>query len=82
MMLIGSLLLLTACSEQSESLPRTEDVELVDVGKVKNGGQRYAMVQDIKTGCLYIDKEDGITPYYDEKGMVKGCKSAGLTVQP
>lgn len=81
-MVITSLLFLTACSEQSEMPPRTEDVELVDVGEVKNGGQRYGMVQDVKTGCLYIDKEDGITPYYDERGMVKGCKSSGLTVQP
>lgn len=82
MILIGSLLLLTACSEEGVPLPKTEDVELVTVGKVKNVGQRYSMVQDVKTGCLYIDKEDGITPYYDEKGMVKGCKRAGQTVQP
>lgn len=82
LLIIGGLFLLTACDDGGEPLPRTETAELETVGDVKHGASRYRMVQDVKTGCQYIELSTGLAPYYDESGKVKGCKGNSLTVQP
>lgn len=81
-LIIGILFLLSACANDREPLPETETVELETVGKVKHGVSNYRMVQDVNTGCLYIELSTGLSPYYDGTGKVKGCKDSGLSVQP
>lgn len=78
LLVVGVLILLSACEEPQEPLPETESVELEIVGKVKQGMSHYDMVQDRKTGCLYISRSESYSPYYDESGKVKGCKGTGL----
>ena len=56
--------------------------ELQTVGSI----QEYNVVQDNKTGCMYLEYasgyQRGITPYYDGKGNVAGCNAPeGETVE-
>lgn len=37
------------------------------------GFATYTVIQDVETGCMYLEKEKGITAYYDENGEVMGC---------
>lgn len=51
--------------------------DIVENGDYKVMGNKgnYDVLQDLKTGCLYLEPHSdyGLTPYYDKNGEVKGC---------
>lgn len=56
-------------NEEAETLHTLDAVAYLDGG--------YDILQDSKTGCMYVEYTNGtlygITPYYDGRGKVAGC---------
>ena len=62
----------TATAEVTEEAEKPHTLETV---AYLDGG--YDILQDSKTGCMYVQYSGGyqygITPYYDGRGKVAGC---------
>lgn len=77
--LLSAMLILSGCNADKVSNANESNrsgTQFIDKGLVSSGTTYYDVLEDKETGCMYLQGERSLTPYYDETGDVKGCKSA------
>lgn len=74
-MLVIGLLLLTACTSPPKEKADVNADEEQEFKVVKRFGlsSNLVITQDSETGCMYLEKPKGISPYYGKDGEVVGC---------
>lgn len=85
-LILGIIILLNPAEGDNETSPKANAssskhlTSLLKIGEVAIGSEVVDVVEDEVTNCQYIYESKvgqnfSLTPYYDEFGNVKGCKS-------